>query len=335
MLRSDRLPFQAASRAALLLALLGFLGTATRAGADDTPTADVKPLPAAFSKKVPESVADLKAIQAHVKSLLPKLIAATVNVRIGPGQGSGVIVSDDGYVLTAGHVSGTPGRKVKVTMPDGREVEGVTLGRNGRIDSGMIKITTAGKWPWVDMGSSGDLRKGQWCIAIGHPGGYEKGRSPVVRVGRVLDNLTDVIRTDCTLVGGDSGGPLFDMSGKVIGIHSRIAPSITANLHVPVDTYRDTWEVLAQGAESPYLGVQGEVDGKNCKITLVSPGSPAEKAGLKTNDIIAKFDGKQVKDFEDLVNRVQRCRPGQEVRLEVRRGEERVPVTVVVGKRPG
>src|SRR5205823_2864588 len=144
---------------------------------------DVKPLPAVLDKTVPESVEDLKALQKHVKSLLPRIIACTVNVKVGAGQGSGVIVSEDGYVLTAGHVSGKPGRDVDVVLPNGRKVKGKTLGNNGRIDSGMIKITTQEKWQFVEMGNSASLKKGQWCIAIGHPGGYEVGRSPVVRVG--------------------------------------------------------------------------------------------------------------------------------------------------------
>src|SRR5207237_141509 len=147
-----------------------------------------------------------------------------------------------------------------------------------------------------------------------HPCGYESGRSPVVRVGRVLDNSKVLVRTDCTLVGGDSGGPLFDMNGKVIGIHSRISGAITANIHVPVDTYRETWDQLAAGEaiggpgakNNPYLGVQGDPDLKDCKILVVSPGSPAEKAGLKVNDVVRSFAGTKINDFEDLVNQVQR-----------------------------
>src|ERR1700758_5501580 len=97
------------------------------------------------------------------------------------------------------------------------------------------------------MGKSTSLTKGQWVVSIGHPGGFRPNRTPVVRLGRVLEANANLIQTDCTLVGGDSGGPLFDMDGKVIGIHSRIGPAITANLHVPVNTYRDTWDDLANG----------------------------------------------------------------------------------------
>src|SRR5262249_42222176 len=152
-------------------------------------------------------------------------------------------------VLTAGHVSGTPNREAMLVLADGRRVKAKTLGNNRGIDSGMMKITTEGKYPFVPLGNSTDLKKGQWVITVGHPGGYNPNRSPVVRVGRVLNRTNGYIESDCTLVGGDSGGPLFDMQGNLVGIHSRIGWNITDNVHVPVDTYRDTWDRLAK-AES-------------------------------------------------------------------------------------
>ena len=307
--------------------------------------AGTKDLPKVFDKAMPENLQDLKAIQAHVRALVKKVVPATVNVRIGPGQGSGVIVSEDGYILTAGHVAGAPGRDVKITLADGRQVKGTTLGVNRGIDSGLIKITTEGKWPHVEMGNSSKLKKGQWCLAVGHPTGYKKGRSPVVRLGRVLDSGKVLVRTDCALVGGDSGGPLFDMDGKVIGIHSRIAGPLTANIHVPVDTYRETWDRLAQSEawggglfgqdNQPYLGVAPDPESKDCKIGEVYPDSPAAKAGLKVNDVVVRFAGKRVGDFDELRSQVLRRRPGERVRIEIQRGDQTVNLDVVVGKRPG
>src|SRR5262249_12626858 len=141
---------------------------------------------------------------------------------------------------------GTAGRPVTIIMPDGKRLKGETLGANRGIDSGMVKITDKGEWPYLEMGKSESLKRGQWCIAVGHPGGFRPGRPPVVRVGRVQDATKSLIRPDCTLVGGDSGGPLFDLDGRVIGIHSRISGSIAANIHVPVDTYRETFERLVK-----------------------------------------------------------------------------------------
>jgi S1-C subfamily serine protease len=204
-------------------------------------------LPAVFSKDQPDSVDDLKAIEAHVRRELEKITPAVVGVRIGNAQGSGVIVTKDGYVLTAGHVSGKPGRDAVIILPNGEMVKAKTLGSKGDIDSGMLKILGSREWPFVEMGKSENLKKGSWVLAIGHPGGFRPNRTPVVRLGRVLFTNEFVIRSDCTIVGGDSGGPLFDMNGQVVGIHSRIGGSITENIHVPILTYRKTWDRLAKG----------------------------------------------------------------------------------------
>jgi serine protease Do len=336
------LPRQRLTAVVLLALLAGAF--ACPAIADVPASAPTKGLPAALGKVAPETVADLRAIQTQVRAVLDKVLPCTVGVRIGPGQGSGVIVSPDGYVLTAGHVSGQPDRAATIIFPDGRKVKGKTLGRNGTIDSGLIKITDEGTWPFADMGKSGTLKPGDWCIATGQPGGYREGRTPVVRLGRVLGRSDTVVRTDCALVGGDSGGPLFDIQGKVIGIHSRIGSDITANLHVPVDTYRATWERLAKGeawggrlaqGPEPYLGVERDPNAKDCKLLRIVPGSAAEKAELKQNDVVTRFGDTPIGSFEDLVAQVARCKPGDTVTLEVRRGDETITVRVQLGRREG
>jgi hypothetical protein len=191
-----------------------------------------------------------------VQKVLKKVMPAVVGVRVGPGQGSGVIIREDGTILTAGHVSGKPKKDAVIIMTTAKTHKGTTLGQNKGIDSGMLKIDEEGKYPFLDMGKSAELKKGQWVVAIGHPGGFRPNRTPVVRVGRILYADKNVIRTDCTLVGGDSGGPLFDMQGRVIGIHSRIGGlAISENMHVPVDIYRKEWDKLAAGESfGPPLG---------------------------------------------------------------------------------
>jgi serine protease Do len=331
-----------------LAVLLGLIACVVSVPAPTAVAQETKPpefkLPAVFAKPHPENIDDLKAIQDHVRKVLEKVIPCTVGVRIGAAQGSGVIVSKDGYVLTAGHVSGAPGKDCILILPNGKNIKGKTLGANRGIDSGMIKITAEGDWPFVEMGKSGDLKPGQWVVACGHPGGYKTGRSPVVRLGRVLLNGRTALTSDCTLVGGDSGGPLFDMEGRVVGIHSRIGGPITANVHVPVDTYRDTWDRLvkgdafgggpaASGTADAWLGVQGDPDAKDCVLSMVMSGSPAEKAGLKANDVILKFDGQKIESISDLASQVSRKRPGDEVVIEVRRGDETITLRVILGKR--
>lgn len=224
-------------------------------------------------KIVPENVEDLRAIEKRVQAVVAKVTPAVVGVRVGAAQGSGVIIDKDGTVLTAGHVSGQPGRDAQIILPDGRKLKAKTLGQNKGIDSGMLKITDEGAWPAVELGKSAEVKPGQWVVAIGHPGGYRSNRTPVVRVGRVLTANKLLIRTDCTLVGGDSGGPLFDMEGRVIGIHSRIGGAITENVHVPVDTYRETYAKLAKGESwGGFLGQQVVVQTPGGKVILETDG---------------------------------------------------------------
>jgi len=263
-----------------------------------------------------------------------------VGVQVGNAQGSGVIVSRDGYVLTAAHVSGKPGREVTIILHDGRTVRGKTLGLNREIDAGLMKITTPGTWPFLQMGDSAKLKEGQWIIGTGHPNGYQSGRKPVLRLGRVSANHASVIVTDCTLVSGDSGGPLFDMDGNIIGIHSRIDTPLTSNMHVPVNTYRETWDKLVDGEEwgylpgrGPYIGVQGDPDADNATVAHVYPGTPAAKAGIESGDVIQRFDGQAVENFPKLAEFVRNKKHGDRVKIQVLRDGRTVTLDVVIGDR--
>ncbi len=219
--------------------------------------------------RAPATLADLRRMEQRQKEVAARVIPCTVGIRVGAAQGSGVLINADGYILTAAHVAQVPDQPAQIVLHDGRRVRGVTLGMNRKIDAGLVRIEEdlkAGEsWPFVEMGKSENVRPGQWCVATGHPGGYVRGRDPVFRVGRVLARDRTVIVTDCPLIGGDSGGPLFDMDGKVIGINSRIGPPLTANMHVPVSAYSKDWEAMAQGdifgdvpRGNPYIGVQSE-----------------------------------------------------------------------------
>ncbi len=300
-------------------------------------------VPAVFAKAVPENVKDLKDMQSHVQKLVDRLRPCVVGVRIGASQGSGVIINKEGFVLTAGHVSGVPEKEAWLLLTDGRRVKGKTLGANRGIDSGLIQITDKGEWPCVDMGQANDLKPGHWCLAIGHPGGVQPGRTPVVRLGRILENHQSFLRTDCALVGGDSGGPLFDMQGKVIGIHSRIGPLMTFNIHVPVDTYKETWARLVKGETwgelfaskaGGYLGIELYQEQGTCKIRVVAADSPAAKAGLKNDDVVTMFDGKKIATIAEFSSQLRSKPPGSEVTLQVQRGEDTMTMRVVLGKRP-
>ena len=327
------LSFAASCTPRLALALLLGLTPLTPLRAESRATALDKPLP--------ETVQDLRAIQERVQKVVAKVTPSTVGIRIGNAAGSGVIISKDGYVLTAGHISGEPDRIAIIILADGKQLKGKTLGSNESIDSGLIRITDKGEWPAVEMGDAAKLKEGAWCLALGHPEGYRPGRPPVLRLGRVLERKDKLLRTDCALVGGDSGGPLFDLDGKVIGIHSRIGDRLTINIHVPVDTYRNTWDRLVKGEvwgggkkRGPYIGVQLDEDADDCRIVKVDKGSPAEKAGLQADDVVLRFGKDKVEDLDDLLALIGKRKPGDEVPIRVRRGKEILNLKVVVGRHP-
>ena len=290
------------------------------------------------------SVNDLRAMQDHVQGLAGKLKKCTVGVSVGNAWGSGVIISPDGYVLTAAHVAGQPNRDCVFTMADGKEVKGKTLGMFRTQDAGLMKITEAGPYPYAELGDSSKVKEGNWCLALGHPGGYQSERGIVLRVGQVLHVASDAITSACALVGGDSGGPLFDMDGRVIGINSRIAERLTTNMHVPVNAFKDqesdAWNRMIKGdvwgympGQSPWLGVQGDEKSQEAKISTVTPKSPAEKYDLKAGDVVVKFDNREIKNFQSLIKAVSECHANEWVRLTVRRGDRLMEVGVRLGRK--
>lgn len=310
----------------------------------DTREATTTPLAALLQGEAPQSLADLKAIQSHVQKLIEEVLPTTVAVQVGPAQGSGVIISPEGYVLTAAHVSGVPGRTAWLVLHDGTRISGTTLGAYRTLDAGLIKIdqTQPGReWQHAKMGESKNVSAGQWCLAAGHPGGFQSERPPVVRLGRVLSlNDNASITTDCTLIGGDSGGPLFDMDGKVIGVNSRIGNPLIVNLHVPVNTFRDEWERLARSdswghtpGREPFIGVQGAPESNDATVHRVFPGTPAADAGIKPGDLILRFGRRRVSDFTTLQSYVSDEEPGNRVTVVIQREERTIELQLVVGQR--
>lgn len=219
-----------------LAILLGCISFATALGASPSP-----------------SLADLKKAQEQTREHLDKMIAATVGIHLEDSSGSGVIVSEDGYILTAAHVIMVPGDIFEIEMSDGRKVKAKSLGMDHEWDAGLAKILVDDKWPHVKMAKT-KAKAGEWCLATGHPGGIFKDRKPPLRLGRVLvvgdgsDPLAG-LQTDATVYPGDSGGPLFNLQGEVIGIHSNIGLDVLENQHVPVEIYQKKWDDLVAGKE--------------------------------------------------------------------------------------
>jgi len=320
-----------------------------------TEIAKLKPAP-----NTPATPDDLKAIQARVEAVAKYALPTIVNILVSDGQGSGVIVSKDGYVLTAGHVSGTPNTAILLRLSNGTIVEGKTLGANDQFDAGMVKITSPGDYAFMPVGSTAKMTAGQWVIAMGHPGGFEQGRPPVVRLGKVLNinkptprNPEWYIQTDCPLIMGDSGGPVFDLDGRVVGINSRIGVKSTSNVHVPIDTFVDTWDRLAQGDQwgnagilaklgggatpappapkpAAALGLQAVDDTAGVVITVVRPEKASERAGIQPQDVITKINGEIVKTFADLKAKIATHAPGDTITLDLLRKDKPVQVKVTL-----
>ncbi|TWU38447.1 S1C family serine protease [Novipirellula artificiosorum] len=289
---------------------------------------------------VPSSLAQMQILEKQQQKIAALAKDCTVSVQIGSAQGCGVIVTESGYILTAAHVATRPNLSASIKLSNGRTVTATTLGLNRSVDAGLIKINGGqnggAPWPHASLGTSEKVVPGMWCIATGHPGGYERERGPVTRVGRLLAVSSDKIVTDCALIGGDSGGPLFDLEGRLIAVHSRIGNDVADNLHVPVDHYDASWKRLVAGEQwgflegfQPVLGVSGNESTGVARILKVSKGSPAEKAGFRVNDVVERFGDVPISSFSQLKKAVSNTMPGERVEVWVSRNSDR-PRRIVV-----
>jgi hypothetical protein len=161
-------------------------------------------------------------MEAQQRRVADRAAPCTVNVQIGRSQGCGVIVTADGYVLTAAHVAMRANKRAKITLNDGTEVPARTLGLNREVDAALIKLDTDqtpdGKpWPHASLGTSAPLKAGMWCVAMGHPGGFDGDRGVVARVGRILATRSSALVTDCALIGGDTTAGPLNLSLTVLG----------------------------------------------------------------------------------------------------------------------
>ena len=301
---------------------------------------DLRP---AFSKDVPVTLDDLKTMERHVKALAARVSPAVVAVEVGGSSGSGVIITADGLVLTAGHVCGRPDREVSFTFPNGKKARGKTVGANLENDTGLMRITDRGSWPHADVGDLQQVCLGDWVLALGHPGGFDLRRSLVVRFGRIIRMDAGALQTDCTISPGDSGGPLFDMHGRVIGIHSAISTSMAENFHVAVTAFYHGWNLLVKApapkeqANQPqaYVGATGVDDPDGCRLTEVDEDGPAAKAGLKPGDLVVKVDGREVKLYASFRRWVAQAEPGETLNIEIKRGDQVLSLEIKVEASPG
>lgn len=286
------------------------------------------------------TIEDLVALESKVSAVAARALPATVALvsdRTG-SSGSGVIVSKDGLILTAAHV--IQGMKeVDVYFSDGKKWLGKVLGANFSKDIGMVQMVEAGPWPFVNLGESKRLKAGDWVVALGHSAGFDPARTPPVRFGRVMsEGPGNYLTTDCTLIGGDSGGPLFGLDGNLLGINSSIGESWKNNNHAGVDGFKQDWDRLIAGdswgtlqmnplanQERPMLGIgMGRLPRgvRGVLVDEVEPNAPAASAGVRVGDIIKTVDGEVIRDGSELLEVIVKREAGDVVELGILRNDD-------------
>ncbi|MEF3168073.1 MAG: DegQ family serine endoprotease [Deltaproteobacteria bacterium] len=271
------------------------------------------------------------------------------------GQGSGFIISPDGYLLTNNHVV-EGADTIKVKLADGREFTAAVVGTDPQSDVAVIKVD--GKnLPYLRLGDSDKLDIGEWVIAIGNPFGLQqtvtvgvvsaKGRS---RLG--INDYEDFIQTDAAINPGNSGGPLINIHGEVVGMNTAIvsrsggymgigfaipinmAKAIKDQLIASGKVTRGWLGVIIQQMDEDLAKSFGLTSKEGILVAEVTPDSPADKAGLKDGDVIIRMNGQKVTDVAELRNKIALMPPGTTLDLEIIRDGKPVSVTATIGEQP-
>ena len=268
------------------------------------------------------------------------------------GVGSGFIVSPDGYIVTNAHVV-DGANEVTVRLTDRREFTAKVIGADKRTDIALIKIDAKGNLPALDLSNPPPPRQGEWVIAIGSPFGFENSVSAgiVSGVHRALPGgqMTPFIQTDVAVNPGNSGGPLLNAAGQVIGVNSQIYSRsggyMGLSFAIPADVAANVAQQLKTHGKVSHgrlgIGIQGLnqalaqsfnlPDSNGALVGTVEKDSPAAKAGFKTGDVIRKIDNAAVTDSTDVTSRIGNMAPGTKVNVEVWREGKPVTLTATIG----
>ncbi len=287
---------------------------------------------------------------------------AQPQTREAQSLGSGFIISADGIVVTNNHVISPPDTRAKlesitVTLADGTEYEADVIGADAASDLAVLKIRSDKTFPFVQFGDSAATRVGDWVVAIGNPFGLG-GTVTAGIISAVYRNTGQggaydrYLQTDASINRGNSGGPLFDMRGNVIGINNAIfspsGGSVGIGFAIPAEIAAPIVEKLRSGQEIQrgYLGVRlqpidedyaaslGLPKRRGELVQVVEETSPAGKAGIKAGDVLTKVNGKDVTAEQTVSYLVANLQPGAVVPVEVLRDGKRVNINVTLGKRP-
>ncbi len=279
--------------------------------------------------------------------------------------GSGVIIDDDGYILTNEHVVDNAD-KITVTLSDGREFKAQVKGKDPRSDLAVIKIDAPKNLPVASLGDSDSLRIGQWVVAIGNPFGFAmQNPEPTVTagvisalhrsLGRALSrdkDFNDLIQTDAAINPGNSGGPLVNLKGEIVGINVVIFSTTGGyqgvSFAIPSNTAKSIISRLIEGKKISYgwLGITvqdltedlakyfGVSDKSGVLVAKVLKGSPAEKSGMKESDIIKQFDSKPIANVKELLSNVGKAEVGKKIKVVVIRDKKEIILNADIGERP-
>ena len=265
--------------------------------------------------------------------------------------GSGFIISSDGYIFTNNHVV-EKATKIRVKLATGKEYDAEVKGKDPSTDIALIKINPDNSLPVVKLGNSDKLRIGDWIFAIGNPYGLEHTVTAgiVSAKGRVIGSgpYDNFIQTDASINPGNSGGPLFNLEGEVIGINTAIvAQAHGIGFAIPINTAKTILDDLkSKGSVSRgWLGisVQDVTDdiaanmklknGKGALVGQVFEGDPADKAGVKTGDIIIEIAGKKIQNTQDLLRIVAALKAGEKATVKLIRDGQEKKIRVIIGER--
>ena len=295
--------------------------------------------------------------------VLPSVVQLRVQGRTGNGEGSGVVLSEDGLILTNNHVvaGAVGGGEIMAVFNDGRRASVEIVGRDPSSDIAIVRAEGVSGLTPAELGRSDDLAVGQQVIAIGSPLGLSGTvttgiisalNRPVRAGGSSSDQTTvlDAIQTDAAINPGNSGGPLVDAQGRVIGINSAIATvstdsegqggSIGLGFAIPIDQVRRIADELTHNgkATQAVLGVsitgsQSLTSAPGATVARVESGSVAEQAGIKAGEVITKVDDRIIEDSDELVAAVRSHAPGDSVKIEVGDGTHQRTIEVTLGSR--
>ncbi len=273
------------------------------------------------------------------------------------GAGSGFFISADGFIVTNNHVVANA-TKITVKLSDGRELPGRLVGRDQDTDLAVIKVEGS-DFKFVSFEEAAESRVGDWVIAVGNPfglGGTATAGIVSARAREIGDSstpYTDYLQIDAAINRGNSGGPTFDIYGRVIGVNSAIfsptGGSVGIGFAIPASIAKSVTDRLMSGQaiERGYLGVSIQNlldeyreplglpdDQEGAYIAEVTPGAPAEQAGLRADDIVVAVNGESIESSTELTRRVGQAKPGDMLRLEIIREGRRQTINVRSGTRP-